>query len=565
MLGDSDPGHRETQTELPRPTDGLAGVGPGGWGLPAMALTWGSMIVGSLILCALQSTETMRLLFRLPIPPSVVALLAAVLASGTSVACRNRPGRQLPRLWPLGLAITAAALAIGALADSDPRGAPWLHAAALACLGGALTLVPRLLAVPPDRSWAQRVVPASFALAMLLIFTPAVVLGWWGYQREVLRIEETIGRIESWVVVVEEGSTSPWSDLGRRAGALERQVVGLEEVDAGLLATVVRDRRTRESAAFLGLDRRLEAVLVALGQAVSDALDPSYSPHLSTVDRALVRWDPVVRRWLLDREAAKLGELVARYHRRLGELLVALDPGVSDGEASASEDLRTAYAEQMLEVGGHLKEVLERWGDHWVVGRIPAAERYVERVALSLEEALGLPLGGGASETLAAADLWSLMSLDPGQARAVAEKAPGCWSSVYREGDREHLRIDCQDYGPDPRQGSEGAVLSVELRIVYSAPSSRGVEGEERPREVFLLFPVPTGRAAPEYREVVAGGLVDAVAARWDGGMRFIDRSGSARHGFVLSRAGRELVVYRATTESFLENGQAVVVRAEWL
>jgi hypothetical protein len=156
------------------------------------------------------------------------------------------------------------------------------------------------------------------------------------------------------------------------------------------------------------------------------------------------------------------------------------------------------------------------------------------------------------------------MNLNPGRAVYFATRAPGCRTSRYVEGERQYLRIDCQDHAPDSREGRVGAILRTELRVVFTAPARGEPLAQERPTEVYLLFPVPFGRSAEDYRETVAHAVARAVIARWTGEVRLIDRGGSPLHGFVLGRDDRELVVYRSTLEPFVDDRQAVVVRAEW-
>jgi hypothetical protein len=556
----TDLGHRETVTDLPHPTSPVGVRLLGILGLPAVVLSWASLGVTLTVLVVLQATPSSRVLFRLPVPPSATALSAAALAGLVVYRCRERPGRRLPRSWPLVLIGISLTVALGSLVDTVGRGAPWRHAGGLACLAGASVLLVRLVPVQPDRRWIEMVAPAGLAGAVLLVLLPALIAGQWGLAREIEHLERALLVMHEWAQEVRAlGEDEVFVTDLSTAAAEERlkAVIGMSFDERDALLDHWR------AAAVLNREEELAQGLSELSAAVVVGLDPANAPRISSLDEPPIRWDPGREEWLASTEFRRLSALVGAYYRRLGGLFLELDPQALASYSPALATYRQRYSEEREDLRRHLEATLERWTDHWVVTRVPGANELVRSPRPSLDRLLQVPLVPGEPEAMAPADVGSLLTLSREQARSLAEEIPGCHLRRYREDDVEYERVDCYALAADPEDGATGAELRVEMRVVFRVSGEQLDRRRDRPAELYFLFPVPRGRDGREHLVEVAGAMSDAVRARWPGELRSLDRSGSALQGFVLLEGAERIVVYRPRIVPFLKGREAVVVRAE--
>ena len=250
------------------------------------------------------------------------------------------------------------------------------------------------------------------------------------------------------------------------------------------------------------------------------------------------------------------------YYARLGGLFAILDPRRIEGTSSSLESYRERYGRERERLRAHLLATQEEWTDQWAVARVPDIARLVNPVEPSLARLLQIPLVTNELDALAPADLPKLLALDVEQARDLAAQVPGCHVRRYREEESAYERVDCESYAP-VTEGALGAELRVEMRLVFVKPGGLDVPQDQRPTEVFFLFPVPEDQAEGGYLDEVAKSVADAAAARWDGDLRLLDRSGSALDGFALEGSGQPVVVHRPRLVPFLQGRKAVVVRAE--
>jgi len=174
-------GHRERASAIPDP------LAPGSLlhrlstlGLPAVTLSWVSLLAFLIVLATVQHSAALRSDYRFPVllphwSGGLIALGAAALAWAIAVAGSRRPGRLWPRLWALVLAVGASLIAIAALLR--PAGLPTAQVDALvtASLAGALTLAPRLARIHPASDWTQRIAPLSLLATLLLILSLALI------------------------------------------------------------------------------------------------------------------------------------------------------------------------------------------------------------------------------------------------------------------------------------------------------------------------------------------------------------------------------------------------------
>ena len=558
MTWENDVGHRETISDLPYPTAPPRVWSLASLGLPAVVLSLASFGATIAVFCLVQASRPLRALFRLPWPVGVSALAAMVVGGIVVWGCRHRPGRRLPRYWAVGLTAGMGLLVLYSLVDPVAEGAPWCHAAALGGFAGALVLVPRLVRVGPDRRWVEAVAPVSLA-GTLLVLSPVLGFARWSYLREIHRLDETMAVARSLGSELATSIPRAHTDSDTELEALDRRLNALSQLSFKGRSD---PRNLWQTAVILGREDELGQGLARFARDVVDGLDPRTAPRVSSLDEAAVRWDPEAKKWISGSGFVRLSDRVGTYYARLGSLFTALDPRRIEGTSPSLESYRERYRRERARLRGHLRATQEEWADQWAVARVPGVSRLVDPVQPSLARLLQLPLVTNELDTLAPADLPKLLALDVEQARDLAAEVPGCHVRRYREEDSAYERVDCESYAP-ATEGTLGAELRVEMRLVFVKPGGLDVHQDQRPTEVFFLFPVPEDQSEIAYLDEVAKSVADAVAARWDGGLRLLDRSGSALDGFALEGAAQPVVVYRPRLVPFLQGRKAVVVRAE--
>lgn len=551
-------GHREVVKDYPLPLSSYGLRTLEIFGLPAVVLSWTSAAAAVGLFALLQATGPGRALFRLPVPALAFAAAAAVVGAIVLLACRRRPGRRFPRYWIVGLTAVAALVAVYSVWDPVPGGAPWCHAAALATLAGTVALAPRLIRLRPESRWVDGAAPLGL-LSVVLVFLPIVSFARWSYLREIERFGSVLAFAHSWADGLPSSSRGEAGDPGLAPADLERVLGEPSAVSFEGRTDLVHLWR---AAAVLEREDDLRHALGSLAGGIADALDPAVAPRVSSLGEPSVRWDSEAGTWITSSEFGRWSGQVGAYYHRLGTLFSDLDPQAVEGSSPALNLYRERYRAERRLLRHHLEVTRGSWADHWAVARVPAVAGLVEPVSPPLTHLLQTPLSPGDAEGLCPADLWRLLDLGRREARSLASDVPGCHRRLYREGEIDYERVDCHAHAPATED--LGAELRVELRLVFS--SAGGVAAAapvSRPVEVFFLFPVPEGGAPVDHLEEVAAAMVEAVKARWNGGFRLLDRSGSALHGFVLEQAGGRLVVYRPLIVPFADGRQAVVVRGE--
>jgi len=195
------------------------------------------------------------------------------------------------------------------------------------------------------------------------------------------------------------------------------------------------------------------------------------------------------------------------------------------------------------------------------VFQMPDYPRWVDRDRLPLVDLLGKSLVKDAETRLPPADLRQWIHLQLAPIRRLAAHAPGCETATYREGDYEYFRLDCYAYAP--RSEGAGAELRVEMRVVYQSERWTPLGGEEKPAEIYFLFPVPEATSSQEFAEEVMTELAAAVRDFWDGSFSTTDRSGSVTAGFRLVKNDEQILVYRPRPMDLHDERRAIEVQAE--
>jgi len=553
-----------TRPPIPRPAR------VGGWqrvstlSLPSVILSLVSMGVLGTVFGLLAASAEMRAFFRLPIDPVAVAAAAAFVAWAVAWVTGHRPSPVLARVWVLALALLATVVA-SALPLPALKGAQWGHASSVSLLAASLTLLPRLLPLSPASPWLGRLVPASVLGALLLVVLPVLL---WAQgrvedEREETRaalahLRETRREVET---LVREGGPL----LVDHPGAGEETLRRLGALSA---AGKIDDGELWRRAELLGIELELSEAGEALILTLLDALSPPRAPDLARRRRGAAWYDPVSRRWIADPDFPRASENVAIWYREMVRLFRELTPLTplpgDDGSPAprAHDDFVRFHQNSEAHLRSRLGELLRSWESSWIVLTIPGHEDFVGQGPPELRARLQAELDPESEEPLRPARLWRLMQLSEAEAENLAAIAPGCLSTRYQEGSYEYTRVDCDACAPAPEGG--GAVLAIEMRLVFKNPSEVWRNGHRTAVETYFLFPVPPGVDEAGYPIEVMNELAAAAREDWRGEFRVHDRGGVVAGGFSLIEGHDELRVLRGRLVPFLGVQKAVEVRAEW-
>ncbi len=548
--------HRETQTVLPGP---LGKIGfwdkVGTWALPASSLSLASAFVCVVTLLFLRRNQEMQSLFMLP---KWGGLLTTGVASGVAlvivVLCSGRPGRLWPRLWALLVAGLNGASVLLLLIFPEVT---WVSAMSVAGAAATLTLLPRLLRLPPDSAMIPKIAPLA-ALIVLLGVLPTV---WWvgesiaASKRD--HVSEMIEQLRESTAEVKAVASRDWSGGGWDDAA--RAVEALQQIQlAGKL-----DTSLWREAFSLDKDRELAEEALNLVDATVEGFSPNRVPRVSRLRDPAFYYDPAAKRWQESVAFPKASATVGRYYQELGRIFQDLDIQEPFSESEPLAELKKSYLDRRSRLEAHLRPQMEEWTDHWALFRIPGHESllgYTEmplgKLLKSSVPALGTP----------AADLPGLLSLSY---RRVSDlkRIPGCrplapYSETTEDGAvYQYSRLDCYSYAP--QANSLGAYPRVEMRLVYKSNPNGYLLIDQKPVEVYFLFPLPEGQAENEFQKQVMSDLAEAVRETTEREVTPTNRSNSVERGFRVRSESRTVTVYEPHLIPLYENRKALQVRAE--
>lgn len=541
--------------DFPSPTEAFGGRRLWLWSLPGRAITVLSILAFVVTTLVLASTPRLRALFRLPVAAVWVALGAAVVSGVVAWVARRRPGRLLPRAWALLLAGLSAAVA--ALAQQPRFGeVPLVHVLAAGVAVAAAVLAFRLARPTPTGPWLEWIVllASSFTLLVLSAGLPlAARAAQRSWQRD---IDAALGELE----LVSRSAA-------RAAEEAEGPDAFLDAIAACRPGRWLQQDRLWTAARELGRDRELAAAGEGVVQAVAASLSPERAPTLARLAWPAIWYDRERQAWVEDPRFAAASRSVSRYYRQLGALLLALRPPTGAAAASASPGFAAAYDDESKRWRARLVEMSTSWSDGWVVAQVargqeaPHGQAPAPAGAPTLAELLEQPVFRTRAHALRVVELWALMGVPGADAWSMGAQ-PGCLRHRYAEDEVAILRADCFAYAA--RAEGDGAELLIEARLVYRDQTAAVDFERALPHEVYLLFPVPSGRSADEYRVAVTALFSRAVDAAHGGRQRLeADRSGTSVNGFRLVDRQRSLRV-RSRTIPYLEGRQAVELRAFW-
>ncbi len=545
-------GHQETQTDLPEPLQDTALWNLGTWALPAKALSVASVAVLVIVLAFLLRSERMRQLFVLPFPALFAAGAAAALAWLVVLRCHHRPGRHWPRFWALILALLATVVATASyLAESEPL----VHASSVAVLASVLALLPRLLRVRPDSPLVQRVTPYSLLMVLLLILPAAFYVGRTAVGTQERKLDQRILEIRRWISRLQEISRFDWPQMADGTEIASGHVEWLQQRD---FSGVKRDLGLWKAAAVLGREDDLVQVSKGLIDAVVENLDRS--PRLSSIREPAIRWDPAAREWEENAKFPRLSEITGEHHRQIDRLFGQATVEGAPVEQPGLVEIEAYSQEKRAGFGEAMGALAATWTDNWVIRRMPRHQSLIGKDRVALVDLLQATVLADADEGFVAADFWGLMNLSLGRARRLASGDASCQGAQYPAEvggvEVEVFRLNCYSYSA--ADGGAGAVLRVELRLVYN------VARPTRPLEAFFIFPLAPEDDADARKDEIMTDLDSAVRQVWFGDIRYNDRSASATGGFKLSDRGRVLTVLRAEVAPYLGDRSFVKVRAVW-
>ncbi|HBL29419.1 MAG TPA: hypothetical protein DD490_21515 [Acidobacteria bacterium] len=556
MPDSDDLSHHETQTALPGP---LLVTGfwdkVGTWALPASSLSLASAFVLVVTILFLVRNREMRSLFLLSWKSGlVIAVVAAAIAWSIVILCGRRPGRLWPRVWALIVAGLCTASVI--LVPLFPE-ATWVSALTVAGAAAAVTLGSRLVRLPPDSGMIPKIAPLT-ALLVLAGVLPAVA--WLGDsivagKRE--RVAAMIEQVRRWTTEVaavagRDWTGGGWEDANRAAASLA-QIQPAAKLDLSLW----------REAFYLERDQELAQEVGKLLQATAQGFDEDRVPRVSRLRDPAFYFDPVAKRWEESAVFPEASETVGRYFQEMGRIFQELDLQVGLAESTALAELKKSYLEESRPgVVKQLSGQMQEWTDHWAVFRVPGHDTLLGFSEMPLGKLLKSPIP---TLGIPASDLPVLLSLSFQRVRSF-KLIPGCrplapYTETKDGSSRQYSRLDCFSYGP--RTDTLGAWPRIEMRLVYASQANRGLLSDQKPSEIYFLFPLPEGRVENEFQKQVMSDLAEAVRETTEREVAPIDRSGSTENGFRVRGEGLTITVYKPSFEPLYEKRKALVVRAE--
>lgn len=557
MPESDDLSHQESQTALPGPL-GVTGFWDkvGTWALPASSLSLASALVLVVTFVFLYRSREMRALFLLPWWGGIAtAALAAALAWFIVFRCGLRPGRLWPRGWALGVAAlcTASLILVPLLPEST-----LVSALTVASAAAALTLVPRLVRLPPDSSMIPKIAPLAALLVLVVVLLGAGFVGESIAAAKKERVAAMIEQVRKWAAEIQAVSSRDWTGGGWEDAA--RAVESLAQIQPAAQL----DTSLWREAFSLERDQELAEEVRKLLDATVEGFDRSRVPRVSQLRDPAFYYDPVAKRWEESTVFPAASETVGRYFQEMGRIFQELDLLVAFADSAPLAAFKKDYVEKSRpRLVAHLNPQMEEWTDHWAIFRIPGRETllgYSEmplgKLLKSSVPALGIP----------AADLPGLLNLSYQGGRDL-NRIPGCrplapYTETAEDGAMyQFSRLDCFSYAP--RTDTLGAYPRVEMRLVYKSRSNSYLLIDQKPAEVYFLFPLPEGQEESEFQKQVMSDLAEAVRETTEREVAPINRSGSTENGFRVRGDGRTVTVYRPIFLSLYENRRALQVRAE--
>ncbi len=544
-----EPSHRETQTRLPDPLAGTGFLNIGTWALPAVALSIASAVVFLIVMLFLQHDLEIRSFFILPQAASIpLAVFSAALAWIIVLQCRRRPGRPLPRLWALALAVLTSSITLLVLVLPKSSVANALLVGGIAAV---VTLLPRLTKLRPDSGMVPLVAPLAFVGVLLLVLPSVWMVGRTITNKNRSRVDEVIRQLRLWTTEVRAVSAYDWSQMEEAPDAATQAVARLRPIRAGEL---LHEADLWHQAAILGKEGELSTAATELVDAAVAGFDPERVPKVSSLEEPAVYWNTYDKRWEASLAFPKASDVVGRYHQELGRIFAEIDAGEALTDSQGSVAVKQHCSQKKAALRTSLEAQMKTWVDNWAVFRVPDHDELLGRSEVSLVDLLQTPMTTGGVPALRPADLPQLLSLPLWTARQRSASAPGCRSLEYDYKESSYFRLDCYSYSPQP--GGMGADLRVEVRLVYRLDKTDG------PVEVYFLFPVPAA-GSENLDASLMEDLANSVRKVSGAEIRGNDLGGSVTTGFRVVQNEKTVRVFKPSLIPLLGDQNAWQIRAE--
>jgi hypothetical protein len=431
----------------------------------------------------------------------------------------------------------------------------WASALTVAGAAATLTLLPRLIKLPPDSAWIPRVAPLA-AVIVLVVVLPTV----WRVGESIAaskrdRVSEMIEQLREWTAQVKAVASRDWSGGGWDDAGRAVEALGQIQLTGRLDASLWRE------AFSMGRDVELAEETLHLVDATVEGFDKSRVPRVSRLrDPAFYT---TATGWEESSAFPKASATVGRYYQELGRIFQGLEIQETFSESTALTELKKSYLERRSKLESILRPQMEDdWTDHWAIFRIPGKERLVGYSEMPLGKLLksSLPVLG-----TSAADLPGLLDLSYESVRSL-ERIPGCrhlppYNETKNGNEYQYSRLDCYSYAPHAED--LGADPRVEMRLVYKSAPNRYLLSDQKPTEIYFLFPLPAGQEEKEFQKQVMSDLAEAVGEKTQRDVAPINRSNSVERGFRVRGDGRTVTVYEPRFIPLYENRRALQVRAE--
>jgi hypothetical protein len=529
----------EGPSSLPPLLKALPAWHPGGWALPAVTLSFGSMAVLVLPFLYLERNALVRAIFRLPFDPAMLAIPTAAGAWAIASHCRHRPGRLIPRLWALSLALMTTAIAVWAVVDTRfvPRGRPLVHALTIAGTLSTLVLSLRLVKVNPNHWLLQSLALISVLVALLLglpviMFIEAHVIA--AEQRTLMSNDAELAGLSRSVELL---PAFKWSDMTKDVHGASETV---ERLRGLRVPDWIGDPYAWRAAALLGKSEGLKAQVLRLMDDTREGLVNGRGPQLALPEYS---YNNETRAWEHYPDFDKLSTTTVSYYREIARLHAEVGARVRAlGDQPVAGALREHLATRSSDIEAWANASMHSWTHRWLVPVVypgqPSSPTVVDALRLPLPAAPGSP-------PIQAGHVAQLMGLSKAQAERLPP--PACRNTAYVQNGIDYFRVDCYAYTMNAK--GDGGTLIAEVRLVYChlregkpgtcIPAPAGsIAGGMLPFEVYYLFPVAAGSDATTYRQQVMRALMDAMSELHPDSKTSTPKAGPPTDGFSLLTKG---------------------------
>nr|VFK10213.1 MAG: hypothetical protein BECKLPF1236B_GA0070989_10133 [Candidatus Kentron sp. LPFa] len=351
-----------------------------------------------------------------------------------------------------------------------------------------------------------------------------------------------------------------WSSVETRLREARSRIEALGRLNA----RVIGEPHLWRDAATLGMDGALMEGYQSLLRETARAFESEHLPRLSQLSDPQIRWDPDRKRWIENKRFNEAASITADYFRQLGRFWMALAP-VIDSSPRNWMALQREHSQFTTQIQDKLTKLRDSWEDRWSLAVLPREIR--GDVPMDLVSFLKMPMIPIGEDRIAPSDFGRLLQAKLGAVWNHAKGDDRCATQQYEEKGRQYHRyhrLDCSAYRIE--NNSKPARLWFQYRLVYQSVGRKSSQND-LPAEIYLLFPVQTGKKTETFADSVLLDLSTAVSDTLPGGWYIASsgRGGSYAEGFKLKNEDQytKVVVYRPKRIKLIPNMDALEIRAE--